>query len=137
MSDYENQKLPIDKRAAGLYAGIEDVRNLSLSIQRADDFDIQDQLENIAVQIGIEGEATLLEYSQKNNLYFFPKYLNETLKDEPIATNNEFNTPLNDFKIPGIDFYPKYLNDTIPETSENVTGAAITGHFPDPRSHGQ
>jgi hypothetical protein len=40
----------------------------------------------------------------------------------------------------GLYFFPKYLNDLAPEDTEpdvNRTGAAINGHFPDPRSHGQ
>jgi hypothetical protein len=40
----------------------------------------------------------------------------------------------------GLYFFPKYLNDLAPEDTEtdvNRTGAAIDGHFPDPKSHGQ
>ena len=40
----------------------------------------------------------------------------------------------------GLYFFPKYLNDLAPEDTEpdvNRTGQAISGHFPDPRSHGQ
>ena len=40
----------------------------------------------------------------------------------------------------GVYFFPKYLNDLAPEDTEtdvNRTGQAISGHFPDPRSHGQ
>jgi len=40
----------------------------------------------------------------------------------------------------GLYFFPKYLNDLAHEDTEtDVTrsGAAINGHFPDPRSHGQ
>jgi len=40
----------------------------------------------------------------------------------------------------GVYFFPKYLNDLVTddtETDVDSTGAAINGHFPDPRSHGQ
>ena len=85
---YENQKLPIDQRARGLYASIEDVRNLELGIRRADDHEIQDQLEIIANDIGIEGETTLFEQAQKQGVYFFPKYLNNIIVDEPEDDNH-------------------------------------------------
>jgi hypothetical protein len=38
----------------------------------------------------------------------------------------------------GVYFFPKYLNDLPSEDTEpdvNLTGAAINGHFPDPRGH--
>lgn len=79
---YENQNLPIDQRARGLYASIENVRNLGLGIRRADDHEIQDQLETIANDIGIEGETTLFEQAQKQGVYFFPKYLNNLVPEE-------------------------------------------------------
>jgi hypothetical protein len=106
LSEFENQKASLEKRANGLYQAIEDVRNLSLFIRRADDHEHQENLESIAAQMGVEGETTLFEIAQKNGLYFFPKY----------------------------------LNDLAPEDTEldvNRTGAAIDGHFPDPKSHGQ
>jgi hypothetical protein len=84
---YENIKLPIDQRARGLYASIEDVRNLSLGIRRADDHVIQEELEAIANQIGIEGESTLFENARKQGVYFFPKYLNNLIVDEPEDVN--------------------------------------------------
>ena len=85
---------------------IEDIRNLALFIRRADDHEHQEKLESIAFQLGVEGETTLFALSQKQGVYFFPKYLN--------------------------DLPPEHT-----EPDVNLTGAAINGHFPDPRSHGQ
>ena len=106
LSEFENQKANLEQRAGGLYRAIEDVRNLALFIQRADDHEHQEKLESIAVQMGVEGETTLFELARNSGMYFFPKY----------------------------------LNDLAPKDSEldvNRTGAAIDGHFPDPKSHGQ
>jgi hypothetical protein len=50
---------------------------LALFIRRADDFEHQEKLESIAVQVGVEGETTLFALAQKQGLYFFPKYLND------------------------------------------------------------
>jgi hypothetical protein len=77
LAEFENQKASLEQRAGGLYRAIEDVRNLSLFVRRADDHEHQEKLESIAVQMGVEGETTLFELAQKNGLYFFPKYLND------------------------------------------------------------
>ena len=82
LEDFENTKLPLEERAGGLYAAIEDIRNLSLFIRRADDHENQEKLESIAVQLGIEGESTLFEMSKKKGVYFFPKYLNDLPPEE-------------------------------------------------------
>ena len=84
---YENQKLPIEQRARGLYASIEDVRNLGLAVRRADDHETQDHLDAIANDIGIEGESALFQQAQKQGVYFFPKYLNNLIVDEPEDVN--------------------------------------------------
>jgi hypothetical protein len=82
MSEFENQKASLEKRASGLYNAIEDVRNLALFIRRADDHEHQETLESIAVQMGVEGETTLFELARKSGLYFFPKYLNDLAPDD-------------------------------------------------------
>jgi hypothetical protein len=87
LAAYENTKIPIDQRAQGLYASIEDVRNLGLGIRRADDHEIQEQLELIANNIGVEGELVLFQQAQKQGVYFFPKYLNNIIVDEPEDVN--------------------------------------------------
>ena len=87
MEMYENQKLPIDQRARGLYASIEDVRNLGLSVRLADDHETQEHLETLANDIGIEGESTLFQLAQKQGVYFFPKYLNNLVSEESEDVN--------------------------------------------------
>jgi hypothetical protein len=77
LEQYENTKASLDQRAAGLYSAIEDVRNIGLSIRRADDHEHQERLEDIAFQMGVEGETTLFALAQKQGVYFFPKYLND------------------------------------------------------------
>ena len=71
----------IDKSAAGLYAALENIRNLSLFVERADDSHLTEELESIALELGYEGEYMLNQNALARGLYFFPKYLNETLKD--------------------------------------------------------
>jgi len=106
-TEFENKQNSLEKRAQNLYSAIEDVRNLALFIRRADDHEHQENLEQIALQIGIEGEEKLFELSKKSGVYFFPKYLNETRQDE------------------------------IEDVNGHRSGAAVNDHFPDPRSHGQ
>jgi hypothetical protein len=72
LEQYENTKASLDQRAAGLYSAIEDVRNIGLSIRRADDHEHQERLEDIAFQMGVEGETTLFALAQKQGVYFFP-----------------------------------------------------------------
>ena len=71
----------IDKAAAGLYAAIENIRNLGLFVERADDSNYAEELQAIAAELGYEGEYMLNQNAMARGLYFFPKYLNETTKD--------------------------------------------------------
>ena len=82
LTEFQNPTNTLEKRANGLYNAIEDVRNLALFIQRADDHEHQETLESIAVQMGVEGETTLFELARNNGLYFFPKYLNDLAPDD-------------------------------------------------------
>jgi hypothetical protein len=107
LSVFEDKTRSIQERAAALYASVEDVRNLALFIRRADDHEHQEKLEQIATEIGIEGEEKLFEIAQKSGVYFFPKYLNDTLQSV-------------------IEYADGYRS-----------GNAVLDHFPDPRSHGQ
>jgi hypothetical protein len=65
--------------AKHLYASMENIRDLGLSIRRQDDTHIQDELDEIAERLGIEGEYELYTSAKKKGFYFFPRYLNETL----------------------------------------------------------
>jgi hypothetical protein len=103
----ENPKNSLEKRASNLYYAIEDIRNLGLFIRRADDHEHQENLESIALQLGVEGETTLFAIAQKQGVYFFPKYLN--------------------------DLAPESSETDVNPTGKAIG----EGHFPDPRSHGQ
>ena len=107
LTTFEDSKLSIEVRAAGLYSAVEDVRNLALFIRRSDDHELQDNLEEIATEIGIEGEEKLMHLAKKTGVYFFPKYLNDIVKD------------------------------SLEDDDGYRSGATVNGHFPDPRSHGQ
>ena len=73
---------------------------MELSIRRADDHIIQEELETIANDIGIEGETTLFEQAQKQGVYFFPKYLNNLIVDEPEDVNRTGAAIGNNFPDP-------------------------------------
>jgi hypothetical protein len=68
--------------ARQLYAAMENIRNLGLSIQRADDHEHQEKLEDIASRLGVEGEYDLYTNAKRKGVYFFPRYLNETIDEQ-------------------------------------------------------
>lgn len=69
----------LDEAATALYAATENIRDLGLGLRRADDTDIQEKLGGIASQLGYEGELILNQNATSQGLYFFPRYLNESL----------------------------------------------------------
>ena len=73
----------LDEAANALYAATENIRDLGLGLRRADDSDIQEKLAVIASQLGYEGEVILNQNALSNGLYFFPRYLNESLAEYP------------------------------------------------------
>lgn len=73
----------IDDAAGGLYAAIEAIRDLGLGLRRADDAHIQEELAGISFQLAIEGETILNQNAVSQGVYFFPKYLNDTMLDFP------------------------------------------------------
>jgi hypothetical protein len=73
----------LDDAAESLYAATENIRDLGLGLRRADDADIQEQLTDIAGKLGYEGEVILNENAVNKGLYFFPRYLNESLMEFP------------------------------------------------------
>lgn len=73
----------LDESAKALYAAIENVRDLSLGIRRADDAEYQEDLDTIAKELGYEGEFIINEYANAKGIEFFPKYLNDSLVDYP------------------------------------------------------
>jgi hypothetical protein len=73
----------LDDSANALYACVEDVRNLALNIRRADDAEHQDKLNEIANELGYEGEFIINQNAISKGIQFFPKYLNDSLIDYP------------------------------------------------------
>ena len=73
----------LDDASTALYAATENVRDLGLGLRRADDADIQEKLSGIASQLGYEGEVILSQNAHSQGLYFFPRYLNESLLEYP------------------------------------------------------
>ena len=73
----------VDDAAGALYAAIEAIRDLGLGLRRADDVHIQEELAGIAFQLAIEGETILNQNAVSQGVYFFPKYLNDTMLDFP------------------------------------------------------
>ena len=73
----------IDDSATALYTAIEAIRDLGLGLRRADDSNIPEELAGISLQLGIEGETILNQNAVAQGVYFFPKYLNDTMLDFP------------------------------------------------------
>jgi hypothetical protein len=73
----------VDEAGSALYEAIEAIRDLGLSLRRADDANIQETLAGIAFQLAIEGETILNQNAISQGTYFFPKYLNDTMLDFP------------------------------------------------------
>ena len=69
--------------AKALYTAMENVRDMGLGIRHADDAVYQEKLNEIAGQLGYEGEKTINEIAISKGIYFFPKYLNETIQEYP------------------------------------------------------
>ena len=90
-----NSKLEtdIDVAAQALYTAAENIRDISLGIRRADDAAHQDKLNDIANQLVYEGEFEINQVALAKGLYFFPRYLNETIQDYPEDGANTFFVP--------------------------------------------
>lgn len=73
----------VDEAAESLYMATENVKDLGLGLRRADDSEIQEQLADIARKLGYEGELILNQNAISQGLYFFPRYLNESLMEYP------------------------------------------------------
>jgi len=73
----------LDDAAEALYAAAENIRDIGLGLRRADDGDIRESLADIAEKLGYEGEVILSQNAISQGVYFFPRYLNETLMEYP------------------------------------------------------
>jgi hypothetical protein len=99
---------------------MENIRNLGLSIQRADDHEHQEKLEDIAGRLGIEGEHALFAAAKRKGVYFFPRYLNETIDESPgnAAKDTRRGGTVGD---PGVHFpAPRERGDTGPLPTEDA-----------------
>lgn len=79
----------LDEATVALYAAIENLLDMSLSLRRADDSEICEKLGGIARELGYEGETLLNTSALSQGLYFFPKYLNDSVVN--YADNVESN----------------------------------------------
>lgn len=75
--------------AKALYHAVENIRDIGLSIRRADDSHIQEELDDLASRLSIEGEYELYTSAKKKGFYFFPRYLNEMNEDGIDASTGE------------------------------------------------
>ena len=73
----------VDDASESLYLATENIKDLGLGLRRADDSEIQEKLGEIAFQLGYEGELILNQNAISQGLYFFPRYLNESLMEYP------------------------------------------------------
>jgi hypothetical protein len=73
----------LDDASESLYAATENIKDLGLGLRRADDSEIQEKLGEMAFQLGYEGELILNQNALDQGLYFFPRYLNESLMEYP------------------------------------------------------
>lgn len=69
--------------AGSLYAALENIRDIGLGLRRSDDQHHTDALDEIAGNLGYEGEFIINQTALSNGIHFFPKYLNETVMDYP------------------------------------------------------
>jgi hypothetical protein len=105
--------------ARQLDAALGNIRNLALAIQRSDDGDIQQRLEDIAEQLAIEGERIIFDMATKQRVYFFPKYLNETIDSQ--TENNADTRRGGTIGDPGVHYpAPRQRGDTGPLPSEDA-----------------
>jgi len=79
----ENAGSDPEQAAHGLYGALENIRDIGLAIRRPDDTQYQDELGEIASSLAYEGEFIINETAIQKGVYFFPKYLNETIQDYP------------------------------------------------------
>ena len=71
----------IDEAASALYSATENIKDIGLALRRSDDANIQEELTKIAGELGYEGEFILNKNAIAKGIYFFPRYLNESLLD--------------------------------------------------------
>jgi len=106
--------------ARQLYAAMENIRNFGLTVQRADDHEHQEKLDEIAEQLGIEGEHHLYMLAKRKGVYFFPRYLNDT-NDEQKGNADTDTRRGGTIGDPGVHYpAPRQRGDTGPLPTEDA-----------------
>ena len=106
--------------ARQLAGALENIRDLALFIRRADDHEHQEKLNGIADRLAIEGEYELYTNAKKKGVYYFPKYLNETVHDplEYASQDTRRGATVGD---PAVHFpAPRQRGDAMPPASEDA-----------------
>jgi hypothetical protein len=80
----------VEEAAGALYEAIESARDLGLGLRRADDEHHREDINKIANELGYEGEFLLNQNAISRGVYFFPKYLNESIMDYPEDEPRDF-----------------------------------------------
>ena len=113
--------------ARQLYAAMESIRSIGLSIRRADDHEHQEKLDEIANRLGIEGESDLYVTAKRKSVYFFPRYLNDT-HDEQEGNAAEDTRRGGTVGDPGVHYpAPRQRGDTAPLPTEDAFWADRKG----------
>jgi hypothetical protein len=73
-----------DPKAAAnaLYQALEDIREMSLYNQRADQSELYEELNGIADRVALTGEGIIQRMSIRYGVRFFPKYLNDRIPED-------------------------------------------------------
>jgi hypothetical protein len=117
----------VELAARQLYAAIDNIRSIGLSIRRADDHEHQEKLDDIAGRLGVEGEYDLYTNAKRKGVYFFPKYLNETVDDQQgnAAKDTRRGGTVGD---PGVHYpAPRQRGDSGPPPTEDAFWADREG----------
>ena len=85
-----------DPKAASvsLYQALEDIREMSLYTQRADQDELYDDINRIANRVALTGEEIIQRMAVRYGVRFFPKYLNDTIP-------KDLNDPADSFRPGG------------------------------------
>jgi hypothetical protein len=85
-----------DPKAAAnaLYQALEDIREMSLYNQRADQSELYEELNGIADRVALTGEGIIQRMAIRYGVRFFPKYLNDKIPED-------LNDPADSFRPGG------------------------------------
>jgi hypothetical protein len=107
----------VEVAARQLAAALENIHNLGLSIRRSDDHEHQEKLADIASRLSVDGEYELYTNAKKKGVYYFPKYLNESV-DDPTEHDTRRGGTVGD---PAVHFpAPGQRGDTMPPDTDDA-----------------